>query len=64
MVTKPGNQILSNALDIFMNTARISFGESQSKFQKISWFIDRNWFTQTRIYTTFLWLPHRTHGPC
>ena len=37
---------MSNALDISKNTARISFGESQSKFEKISWFIDRSWFTQ------------------
>ena len=43
---KPGNQILSNALDISKNTVCISFGGSQSKFEKISWFIDRNWFTQ------------------
>ena len=43
---KPGNQILSNALDIYKNTERISFGGSQSKLEKISWFIDRSWFTQ------------------
>ena len=42
---KPGNQILSNAVDISKNTAHISFGGSQSKFEKISWFIDRSWFT-------------------
>ena len=37
---KPGHQILSNALDISKNTALISFGGSQSKFEKISWFIE------------------------
>ena len=43
---KPGNQILSNALDTSKNTARISFGRSQSKFEKNSWFIERSWFPQ------------------
>ena len=37
---------MSNALDISKNTVSISFGGSQSKFEKISWFIDRSWFTQ------------------
>ena len=37
---KPGNQVLSNALDISKNTACISFGESQSKFEKVSWFAE------------------------
>ena len=47
------NQILSNILDQSKNTAHISFGGSQSKLEKISWFIDRrswfidrSWFTQ------------------
>ena len=35
---KPGNQILSNALDISKNTAHISFGGPQSKLEKKSWF--------------------------
>ena len=37
---------MSNALDISKNTARISFGGSQSQFEKIWWFIDGSWFTQ------------------
>ena len=37
---KPGNQVLSNVLDISKKTARISFGESQSKFEKLSWFAE------------------------
>ena len=28
------------------DTALISFGRSQSKFEKNSWSIDRGWFTQ------------------
>ena len=44
---KPVNQILSNVVHIYKNTtARISFGGSQSKFEKVPWFIDRSWFRQ------------------
>ena len=46
---KPGNEILSNALDISKNTARISFGGSQLKFEKISWFIDRSGLHKNRM---------------
>ena len=35
---------MSNTLDLSKNTARIPFGGSQ--FEKVSWFIDRSWFTQ------------------
>ena len=37
---------MSNALDISKNTEPISFGGSQLKFEKMSWFIDRSSFTQ------------------
>ena len=47
---------MSNALDISKNTARISFGGSQSKFEKISWFIDRSWFTQESNGRKLDWL--------
>ena len=46
LVHSPGNQILSNALDIRKNTARISFGRSQSKFEKHTWFMQRRWLAQ------------------
>ena len=42
---KPGNEIFPNTLEISKNTAHISFGGSQSRFIKISWFIDRSCFT-------------------
>ena len=47
---------MSNALDLSKNTARISFGGSQSKFEKVSWFIDRSWFTQESNERTPDWL--------
>ena len=37
---KPGNNVLPYALDISKNTARMSFGESQSKFENVSWFVE------------------------
>ena len=43
---KLGIQILSNALDMSKNTACVSFGGSQSKFEKVWWFIVRSWFRQ------------------
>ena len=46
------NQILSNILDQSKNTAHISFGGSQSKLEKISWFIDRrSWFIERSWFT-------------
>ena len=53
-----GNQILSNALDISKNTACTSFGGSHPKYEKISWFIDKSWFTQelNGRKTDWLWL--------
>ena len=43
---------MSNILDQSKNTAHISFGESQSKLEKISWFIDRrSWFIDRSWFT-------------